>query len=296
MDSTTLGKALVDALSKQGFRHYGTKLFYREFADCILILKQETYNMAAELYLRLIIKECHPEITKITKQVLADKMLIDTFSNDKLFFRSDNTLSGWDYNFYNIQEHELDARIDEIAKDYLDSFSCGVINGISHFKAFPLNYSQYSMLLFRDSAEKIGRMEWAGAKGHDWYLSDRYILEFEYKIDSRFLHPNTERYIMENIIPYIPKELTGKAVTKWCEMQCKEHFLAKGKRFFLGWDLPFPFMDGKPLKYCGPQTDDKGKTTLFYLNEDTNELYAYKQIKVNSEDPAKDVYEITKVK
>lgn len=67
MDSATLGKALVDALSKHGFSHYGTKLFYQEYPDCILILKQETYNMAAELYLRLIIKECHPEITKITK-------------------------------------------------------------------------------------------------------------------------------------------------------------------------------------------------------------------------------------
>lgn len=222
-------------------------------------------------------------------------MLIDTFSYDKLFFRSDKTISGWNYNFYNIEEHELGAKIDEIFKDYVESFTFGVINGISHFKAFPLNNSHYSMLLFRDSAEKIGHIEWAGAKGHDWYLSDRYILEFEYKIDSRFLHPNTERYIMENIIPYIPKDLKGTAITKWCDAQCKEHFLSKGKRFFLGWDLPFPFMDGKPLKYCGRKTDNKGKTTLFYLNEDTNEMYAYRKIKANPDDPSKDEYKITKV-
>ena len=88
MDSATLGKALVAELAKYGFSNYGSKLFYREFSDRFVILKQVNYNMAAELYLQLIIKECHPEITKITKHIIRDKMLIDSCSYDKLFYRS----------------------------------------------------------------------------------------------------------------------------------------------------------------------------------------------------------------
>lgn len=101
---------------------------------------------------------------------------------------------------------------------------------------------------------------------------------------------------MENVVPYIPKELKGQAVSKWSNQCCNEIFIAKGKRISLGWGLPFPFVDGKPLKYCGPKTDQKGKTILFYLNEDTNEMYAYRLIKAYPNDRSKDIYEITKVK
>ena len=296
MDSATLGKALVDELRKFGFKNYGTKLFYREFRDCIIILKQENYNMAAELYLQLIIKECHPEITKITKHIIRDKMLIDSSSYDKLLYRSEDGVQGWDYRLDCIDTSEFGAKIAEIFQRYIACFSEGVINGIKQFKKNYPRDGQHTMMLFRDSAIKIGHEEWGIATGHEWFLSDNYILIYKYGVDDRFVNRNTERYIMENVIPHIPPELKGKSVGKWCNERCKEIFLAKGKRFFLGWGLPFPFIDGKPLKYCGPKTDGKGKTTLFYLNEDTNELYAYKQIKVNPKDHSKDVYEITKVK
>lgn len=296
MDSAELGRRLVEELSKYGFKNYGTKLFYHELPDCILILKQDNYNMAAELYLRLIIKACHPEITKITKHIISDKMLIDTSSYDKLLYRSEKGIKGWDYRLDCIDASEFSAKIAELYKRYVECFNGGVFNGITQFKKnYPLD-GQYAMMLFRDSAEKIGHAEWGIAYGHEWFLSDKYILIYEYGIDDRFINQNTERYIMENVIPYIPKELKGRAISKWCNQRCKEIFLAKGKRISLGWGLPFPFVDGKPLKYCGPKTDEKGKTTLFYLNEDTNEMYAYRLIKAYPEDRSKDVYEITKVK
>ena len=296
MNSAELGKRLVEELSKYGFKNYGTKLFYRELPDCILILKQENYNTAAELYLHLIIKACHPEIQKITKKIISDKMLIDSSNYDKLLYRSEKGWRGWDYRLECIDACAFSATIGEIYHHFIECFDAGVLNGITQFKNNYPNDGQFAMMLYRDSAEAIGHPEWGIKYGHEYFLSDKYILLYEYGIDDRFVKHNTERYIMENVIPNIPNELKGKSVSKWCNERCKEIFIAKGKRISLGWGLPFPFMDGKPLKYCGPKTDDKGKTTLFYLNEDTNELYAYRKIKANPEDPCKDVYEITKGK
>lgn len=88
MDAITLSSLLIHALGKYDFQNYGPKLFYRNLPDCILILEQTNYNTAAEMYLSLIIKECHPELQKINKKVLKDKMLIDTYNYDKLIFRT----------------------------------------------------------------------------------------------------------------------------------------------------------------------------------------------------------------
>lgn len=295
MNSAELGKRLVEELSKYGFKNFGTKLFYRELPDCILILKQENYNTAAELYLHLIIKACHPEIQKITKKTICDKMMIDSSTCDKLLYRSEKGWRGWDHRLECIDAGAFSVTIGEIYHQFIECFDAGVVNGITQFKNnYPYD-ELLPMMLYRDSAEIIGHPEWGISYGHEFFLSDKYILLYEYGIDNRFINHNTERYIMENVIPHIPAELKGKSVSKWCNDRCKELFIAKGKRFFLGWGLPFPFMDGKPLKYCGPKTDNKGKTTLFYLNEDTNEMYAYRQIKANPEDPSKDEYEIIKV-
>lgn len=185
-------------------------------------------------------------------------------------------------------------------ESFLSGFEKGIVEGITAYNQFyeedMPSWMKRKMELFKDSAEKIGHTEFAAKRGHDWYLSDEYILLYEYKIDSRFVNHNTARYIMENVIPHIPKELKGKAIAKWCDQRCKDIFLAKGKRFDLGSGLPFPFVDGRPLKYCGPKTDVTGKTILYYSNEDTNEMFAYVLRKANPKDRSKDEYQILKVK
>lgn len=300
MDAKTLASLLINTLDKYHFKNYGPKLFYRDLPDCILILEQTNYNTAAEIYLRVIIKECHPEVQKITKNVLKDKMLIDTYNYDKLIFSTSNTIHGFDYNLYSIPVDDFDAKIHQIYESFICGFEKGVVAGINTYNQFyekdMPSWMKRRMNLFKDSAEKIGHREFAAERGHDWYLSDEYILENVYGIDNRFLNHNTAQYIMKNVIPHIPKDLKGKAVSKWCDQQCKEIFLAKGKRFFLGWGLPFPFLDGKPLKYCGPNTDPNGKTRLIYLNEDTNEMFSYTLMKDNEQDRSKDEYEIIKLR
>ena len=66
MKKEMLGELLIHALKKYNFKNYGSKLFYLELEDSIIILEQTNYRGCAEMYLSIIIKECHPEISKIT--------------------------------------------------------------------------------------------------------------------------------------------------------------------------------------------------------------------------------------
>ena len=68
MDKELLGELLIKSLAKYNFKNYGKKLFYLDLKDSIIILEQLTYMTCAELYINFIIKECHPEICKITKK------------------------------------------------------------------------------------------------------------------------------------------------------------------------------------------------------------------------------------
>ena len=72
MDKKILGNLLTVSLTKYNFENYGSKLFYLELKDSIIILEQTVYNGGAEIYLSIIIKECHPEISKITKNIIKD--------------------------------------------------------------------------------------------------------------------------------------------------------------------------------------------------------------------------------
>ncbi len=296
MDKKVFGIYLTKTLSKYNFKSYGNKLFYLELNDCIIVLKQITYNMAAELYMRIIIKECHPEITKITKKILEDKMIIDTLASPKLFYRSAKTKSGWNYDFYEIPEAEFETKIHEIYENYMKAFLDGVINGIEKYNTFWTQNPNFTIELFSDSAEKIEHPELAGNRSHDWFLSDRYLLLFEYGVDERFVNKNTERYIMENIINQIPEDLKGKMISKWCNQRCKDIFLAKGKKFFLGWGIIFPFVNGKPLKYCGCETKPGEKPKQIYLNEETNEMFDYIVTKVDKNNRESIEYDIVKIK
>jgi len=78
MDKEMLGRLLIDSLNKYNFKNYGSKLFYLELIDSIIILEQFFHNGGAEMYLNIIIKECHPEISKITKNILKDNLLLDS--------------------------------------------------------------------------------------------------------------------------------------------------------------------------------------------------------------------------
>ena len=51
--------------------------------------------MAAELYLKAIIKSCHPEIKKITKSIITNKMYIDTFEHNRLQYKQLKTQQNW---------------------------------------------------------------------------------------------------------------------------------------------------------------------------------------------------------
>jgi hypothetical protein len=295
MDKKELGAYLTNCLGKYNFRSYGPKLFYLELPDSIIVLTQTNYNTAAELYMDIIIKECHPEITKVTKSILKDKMLLDVYARPKLFYRSENTKKVWDFDFYEIPEREFEEKIDEIYNDYIKEFHNGAVNGIRKYNAFWNENRNFTIELFSDSAMKIGQPDLAGEKGHDWFLSDRYLLLFEYDVDVRFVNKRTERYIMENVISNIPKDLKGKAIAKWCNEQCKEIFLVKGKRFAFGYGVTFPFVDGKPLKYYGCETKPGEKTKQFYLNEHTNERFYLIITEVDKNDRDNSKYELVKI-
>ena len=149
------------------------------------------------------------------------------------------------------------------------------------------------MKLFVDSAERIGHLELAGDKGHDWFLSDRYILLFEYGVDVRFVNENTQRYIMENVVSNLPADLKGKQRSKWCDQRCKEIFLMQGKRFNLGHGILFPFVNGKPLKYCGCNIMPPNDYQIYY-NDETGETFHYKRVKDEAASGG-DKWEIVKV-
>lgn len=295
MDKKELGAHLTKCLGKYNFKNYGSKLFYLELPDSIIVLTQTNYNTAAELYMNIIIKECHPEITKVTKSVLKDKMLLDVYASPKLFYRSEKTKKGWDFDFYEIAELEFEEKIDEIYNDYIKGFLYGVVNGIRKYNTFWNENRNFTIELFLDSAMKIEQPDLAGEKGHDWFLSDRYLLLFHYDVDARFVNKHTERYIMENVINNIPKDLKGKAISKWCNERCKEIFLVKGKRFVFGYGVIFPFVDGKPLKYDGCEIKPGEKTKQLYLKEDTNERFYLILTEVNKNHIADSKYELIKI-
>ena len=291
MNNKILGILLTKSLNSLGFKNYGQRLFYIEYNECIVILEQLTYNMAAELYLKVIIKQCHPEITKITKAVIIDKMIIDTFSYNRLMYKTSN---GLEYDLYNIPLDIFDEKIKEIYDSCIYPFNYGVIEGITKYNEYiKADKYGFAMDLFIDAAEKIGKPEFAGKKGHEWFLSNEYILLYEYNVDNRFVNANTERYIMENVIKNIPKDLKGKQISKWCNQQCKEIFLMKGKKFFLGWGILFPFVNGKPLKYCGCNVMPPNNYQIYY-NEDTKETFHYKRVK-DKNAPEGYTFEIVKV-
>ena len=282
---------LKGCLTNLGFENYGDRLFYIEYRECIVVLEQLTYNMAAELYLKVIIKQCHPEITKITKKVITDKMIIDTFSYNRLMYKTSN---GLEYDLYNIPLDIFNEKIREIYDSCIYPFNYGVVEGITKYNEnIKADKYGFTMDLFIDSAEKISKPEFAGNKGHEWFSTDRYILLYEYEVDERFVNENTERYIMENVIENIPKDLKGKQISKWCNQQCKEIFLMKGKRFFLGWGILFPFVNGKTLKYCGCNVISPNNYQIYY-NEDTKETFHYKRVK-DANAPENYTFEIVKV-
>ncbi len=271
MDNKRLGELLTKTLAKYGFKSYGGKLFYLDLPDSIVILDQRSSMGASALYLRLIIKACHPEISKISKSILQDEMLIDSYWWEKLLYRSEKGYKGYGWNLYEISEKDFEAKIDEIYSLYIQKFCEGVINGIQGFHIVPW-HNKFE--LYRDSAEAIGHPELAGYRGHDWLVSDWYLLVNKYKIDIRYVNDNTASYLMENVIKKAPEELSGKAKVKWCNEKCKELLLVSGKRVNLCYDAIFPFVDGKPLKYCGMKLNDDGHTEI-YLNEDTGERFHY---------------------
>lgn len=278
MDNKTMLALLNESLTNLGFKNYGPRLFYIEYDECILVLEQITYMMAAELYLKAIIKSCHPEIKKITKSIITNKMYIDTFKHNRLQYKQLKKPK-CSYDLYDIPVEEFNDKIKEMFDSYILPFKNNFIYGIDHYNNYVKeNDLNHSMDLFIDSAEMIGRPDLAGEKGHDWFLTDRYQLLFEYNVDVRYVNENTERYIMENVIKNIPKDLKRKAISKWCNQQCKEIFLMKGKRFFLGWGVLFPFVNGKPLKYCGCNVMPPNNYQIYY-NEDTKETFHYKRVK-----------------
>ena len=247
MDHKRLCELLTSSLSKYGFKGYGGKLFYLELPDSIIILKQLSYNSAAELYLDLIIKSCHPEINKISKTLLQNEKIIDNYGYYKLFYLTEK---GYGFDLYDIAETMFESKIDEIYTLYIQKFTEGVLCGIASYNRMYDGKAHLRFELYRDSAEIIGHPELAGQHGHDWLSSDQYLLLNKYHIDDRYVNENTACYLMENVVKKAPQELSGKALTKWCNQKCKE-LLVSGKRIRLGWGILFPFVNGKPLKYCG---------------------------------------------
>ena len=291
MEKEMLGKLLIHSLKKYNFKNYGSKLFYLELEDSIIILEQTNYRGCAEMYLSIIIKECHPEISKITKSILKDDLLIDNHTVNKLLY---NTPNGYRWDFYDIDEKDFEKTIDEFYNENIKSFETDYMSGIEHYNElyYKIAYG-HQIQLYKDSAEKIGHPELASFRGHDWLLSDYYYLTYKCNIDSRFVNPNTEKYIIENVIKKSPENLTGKELTKWRNERCKEIFVAKKMWRSFGWEITFPFIDGKPLKFYGTDIKDK-KAVQVYINEETGELYHCLVTDKSNPDDVK--YEIHKVK
>ena len=269
MDKELLGELLIRSLAKYNFKNYGKKLFYLDLKDSIIILEQLTYMSCAELYINFIIKECHPEICKITKKILKDEMLIDNFSTMKLFYDK-----GHMFDFYEIYDYEFQNKIDEIYKKYIKPFEKNCIDGVANLVEI-MSKDKYGTpyKLYKDAAIKIGHAEWAAIRDHAWIQSDVDILSRKYKIDWYFVYEHTANYIMENIVKKAPKELEGKELTKWCNQRCREIFVTKRKRRDLGYcSMILPFVDGEPLKFDG-FTRIYNKEVQFYIDEDKNEYY-----------------------
>ena len=287
MDNRTLGELLIKSLSKYGFKNYGSKLFYLELKDSIVILKQLTYLRGAELYLRFIIKECHQEINKITKSILKDKMIIDSYDFNKLLYK---TLEGYRWNFYDIPVDEFEFVIGQLYNDLIKPFEIDYINGINNYNKFAYKELYgHQAKIYKDSAKKINCPDLAAYRGHDWLISDRHILVNKYNIDNRFVNSNTEKYIMERVIPNIPDNLKGKEISKWCNEKCKEIFISKKRRRDFGYGIVFPFINGKPLKFDGIDG-----TIQIFVNDETGEVYRCKVTDKTDLDNIK--YEIHKVK
>lgn len=273
MDKELLGELLIKSLTKYNFKNYGKKLFYLDLKDSIIILEQLTYMTSAELYLSFIIKDCHPEITKITKNILKDRMIIDSYDNYKLYYNSMKHNIGHD--FYDIEIFEFESVIERLYNDYIKPFEKNYLEGIYHYNNVLFQRIKYNfeMKLFKDSASKIGHMELAAYRDHAWFQSDYVILSNKYKLDYRFINDNTAKYIMDNIVKKAPKELEGKELIKWCNEKCKEMFITKRKRRDFGYcSMIFPFIDEKPLKFDGFTRIDN-KEVQFYVDEDKGEYY-----------------------
>ena len=270
MKKEMLGELLIHSLKKYNFKNYGSKLFYLELEDSIIILEQTNYRGCAEMYLSIIIKECHPEISKITKSILKDDLLIDNHTANKLRY---NTPNGYRWNFYDIDVNDFEKTIDEFYNENIKSFEKDYMSGIEHYNElyYKIAYG-HQIQLYKDSAEKIGHPELASHRGHDFFLSDYYYLTYKCNIDSSFVNSNTEKYIIENVIKQSPKDLTGKELTKWRNERCKEILIAKKMWHRFGCGMTFPFIDGKPLKFYGTDIKDK-KAVEVYINEQTGELY-----------------------
>ena len=290
MDKEALGKLLVQSLNKYNFKNYASKLFYMELNDSIVILEQTYHNGAAEMYLNIIIKECHPELSKITKGILKDNLLLDT-TGGKLFFKTKN---GYQWNFLNISVDEFESTIDDFYNENIKPFEISYLNGIKHYNElyYEIFYGN-QIELYKDIAEKIGHPELAHFRGHEWFLSDYYYLVFKCNIDSRFVCSNTEKYIIENVIKKSPEGLKGKELTKWRNERCKEMLIAKRMWRSFGYGIPFPFIDEKPLKFYGTDIEN-GKAISIFINEETGEFYHCRI--TDRSDPNDVKYEVYKVK
>ena len=291
MEKEMLGELLIHALKKYNFKNYGSKLFYLELEDSIIILEQTNYRGCAEMYLSIIIKECHPEISKITKIILKDDLLIDNHTVNKLLYYTPN---GYRWDFYDIGEKDFEKTIDEFYNENIKSFETDYMSGIEHYNElyYKIAYG-HQIRLYKDSAEKIGHPELGSNRGHDFLLSDYYYLTYKCKIDLSFVNSNTEKYIIENVIKQSPKDLTGKELSKWRNERCKEILIAKKMWHRFGCGMTFPFIDGKPLKFYGTDIKDK-KAVEVYINEETGELYHCRRT-TNRFDDQNIQYELYKV-
>lgn len=270
MDREVFVKLLASSLAKYNFKNYGAKLFYLDLKDSIVILEQRFHNGGAELYLSIIIKECHPEISKITKNVLNDNLLIDTHMSNKLFYQKGD---GHHWDFLDIDLDEFENTIDGFYFENIKPFETSYLNGIEHYNELYYKIFHGNQIkLYKDSAEKIGHSELSSSRGHEWFLSDYYYLVFKCNIDPRFVNKNTEKYIIDNVVEKSPEELKGKNLTKWRNERCKEIFIAKRMWQNFGYGITFPFIDGKPLKFCGTDIENK-KIIEIYINDETGDLY-----------------------
>ena len=253
-------------------------------------LEQVFHNGGAEMYLNIIIKECHQKIKKITKSVLKDNLLLDS-TCEKLFYK---TATDFHWDFYDINVDEFESTIDEFYHINIKPFETSYLAGIEHYNELYYKiFSGNQIKLYKDIAEKIGHPELAHFRGHEWFLSDYYYLVFKCNIDSRFVCFNTEKYIIENVIKKSPDELKGKDLTKWRNERCKEMLIAKRMWRSFGYGIPFPFIDEKPLKFYGTDIEN-GKAISIFINEKTGEFY---HCRITDKSNTTDVkYEVYKVK